>query len=216
MTVAYTRLVMAGTNAGGNSWSTGLSLGLIENLAQADLQSWLDTLATSVGSTFNAGANLGWGALTSNQSKLTELRAYTYPNLGGPAAAQAVHDYTTPVNGASSGTAPYTCACVATLLTGVPGRANRGRMYLPADGTAFTSHQFSSTQCAAVATGVINLIDAIQSSTAGGGNPIVIIAGAKQLDPSRLVKQVRVDSLPDVQRRRQDKVQPTATSVQNV
>jgi hypothetical protein len=89
-------------------------------------------------------------------------------------------------------------------------------MYVPADGANLVTHQLTSANCSAVATGIVELIGVLNSSTILGGNPVVVIAGAGQDSSSVLVSQVRVDSLVDVQRRRQNKINPVATIIADV
>lgn len=140
-------------------------------------------------------------------------RVYVYPT-GGPAAT-FVGDYSATVAGTGSAyPLPNQCSLVATLLTGLSGRANRGRMYLPAPSSGQgATGQASSGNCSNIANYWAAHFGELNTST-GTGN--VVVVSAKGSGATHLVSQVRVDSRYDVQRRRANKQLVNSSSSSNV
>jgi hypothetical protein len=96
----------------------------------------------------------------------------------------------------TGGFCPLQVCMVATLITGAAGRRNRGRMYLPANGIGFGSHEFPNARVDAVCQALAAWLDAL--NTLDGSAVVVSQAGTSK----RAITQVRVDSKPDIQRRR--------------
>lgn len=129
-----------------------------------------------------------------------EIRVYAYPT-GGPSAAfvgSAALGYAG--TGSTTCNNPLQVALVVTLLTGLAGRRNRGRLYLPYQlSTGLTNHQLTQSQ--------INPIGTAFADFAGGQNvgqqiSVVSQVGAGAQNP---ITAVKVDSRLDVQRRRANK-----------
>lgn len=198
------RLVMSGVNAGGNGWSTGLWTLTNNGIDATQLGAWVATLQPQIWPTFNGGGTGAWGYLASSGTRLTDLKAYYHPTF--QAKATAVGETTASgITGAGADAVPYTCAVVASLRTALSGRSYRGRMYCPADGAGLTGHQFADADCAHIANGIHALFGVVNSSSLGGSNPLVCV-GSRKMNFGTIVTSVEVDSLPDVQRRREDKV----------
>lgn len=210
----YSRLVLGGTNAGGDSWSIGFSVVGLASLSEDNSAAWLSAVATDIGTAANSSGTSGFLAVAATDTLLKTLRLYNYPAGPPPAAVTAEFTYATPKAGFATGKAPYECAVVATLETGYSGRKSRGRVYVPGDGVSTGTHQINQAACDEVANGIAAVINAINASTVPGdvGNPFVVVSGAGGTGPQHLVTRVRVDSKVDVQRRRQNKVVATATS----
>lgn len=132
-----------------------------------------------------------------------EIRVYSYPS-GGPAAA-TVHSAAVNAVGTSTGATQASQSClVATLLTGLLGRRNRGRMYLPAvnvqlDGT--TGLLTTPTAAAVSAAMGTFFTDVNNIALGGGGNPVVSVVSQTASNVEQ-VTQVGVDNRIDIQRRR--------------
>lgn len=96
---------------------------------------------------------------------------------------------------------PNQCAIVVTLNTGVPGRSNRGRSYLPcvAANQVGADTQLSQTVCTTLAQAYASMLEAIATGSPADAVPAVASAtkGA-----SRPIVSVTVDSKIDTQRRR--------------
>ena len=150
-------------------------------------------------------------ALIRSTAGIVEERLYSYPVSGTHASAVAVQSDIR-AGTSTAGTLPNQCCCVMTLLTGVAGRSQRGRIYFPAGGLAIspTDGQFSSTQ-----SGLRSGFAAWVLGTAGlvqGWAPYVV----SQTQTSSLsVVQVKVDTRPDIQRRRANRQAATSAATTN-
>lgn len=138
-----------------------------------------------------------------------EVRVYGYP-AGGPTAS-FVGTAALGTTGSSSSSNPLQTCCVATLLTGAAGRRRRGRMYLPATGEALVTSEFTSARVTAIANAVASFLGFGAPDPTHG--PIVLSQVAGTHAP---VTQVRVDSKPDIQRRRAESLAASAQHTSTV
>lgn len=203
----YVRLTAGGDIATTQSWSTGFTVSVPGSAtSQSDLQTLLGA--------FRAAWEIGWATATTTKiasinaadTRLYRYRAYLYAPSGGPAILQASEDRTALLGTQTGSSVPTQTSIVATLLSGLPGRSYRGRMYLPA--TAITlgaTHQTTQTVVNGLATTVAGIITAVNAATTGTPFGEVVVAGLQGRIP---ISSVRVDSEPDIQRRRADKVSP--------
>jgi hypothetical protein len=154
---------------------------------------WMDT----IGSQFETFWSTGGFSVA---CRLHQIRFYDdYNGDGTPGEADYVKAYTTP-GGSSGAMLPPQVACSVTELLGPDSRKHWGRFYVPGmsinaldnDGT------FNATfvnQCA----GAANVL--YDAWTTADYTPIVWVAGTPGFNPVP-VKQVRVDNIPDIIRRR--------------
>jgi hypothetical protein len=106
-------------------------------------------------------------------------------------------------------------ALVVSLKTGLSGRSFSGRMYFPITAAPFSAnHQLGQSQCNSWATATGNLFNSVNASGYGTWTPQVIVANDKDFPP--FVTQVKVDSNPDTQRRREDKLRAAFFKLQDV
>jgi hypothetical protein len=103
---------------------------------------------------------------------------------------------------------PFVTACVASLRSVGTGRSSRGRIYLPKTGGQVDANgQFLTTDCNTMANAVHDLIVALNAVAipfdAGSGR--VVIASFTKHDAPPITSVV-VNSAPDVQHRRTDKI----------
>lgn len=120
----HLRIVFRGTLPGGEVWSTTCALealGLEGVGAQAAADDCRDAMSTFVGSA---------GSRTSSAITFTGVDAYQI-GTDGRATDQWVSNMATPTVGNGSPSSPPQCTMVISLRTGLPGRARRGRMYIP-------------------------------------------------------------------------------------
>lgn len=163
-----------------------------------DNQDDADALAQDVWNSFILEAAPGLDPLIKNDSNFTSCKVYCYPD-GGPSASLIGTATAAPEGGTGAGSLPLQACLVVTLLTGAAGRRNRGRMYLPANGTPLAAnHEFGSGQVDAAVDGIH---DWFAGLVAASHTPIVLsqVAGTH-----RPVTTVRGDSKVDIQRRRAD------------
>lgn len=211
----HVRLVTSGTVSGSQTWSTGVSVAAGANTLT---QSQLDGLLAAYAAAWQA--NL-WGSGTTPLKganaavvDLRSFRAYWYPFGNPPVALQSGIDIAPIAGNSGSGFHPPQCALVVTLLTGIPGRKYRGRMYLPATGLAVQSDlQVSTAALTPIAAGVKATFDAVNTYTTTNGPGDVAVAGSAGPVP---LSAIRIDSELDIQRRRADKILGLRQVTQNL
>lgn len=199
----YARFMIKGTLNGGDIFEWGFwNAGAPTTAAAATAAA--TAVATALGVT--STGTTPWGLISSGEH-YDEVRCYSYP-AGGPTAtyvgsAPASH------TGGGSGSAPNQVALCVTTLTGLSGRRNRGRIYLPctAPGT-LTSGQRSSTNTDSVVTWLVDFFHAVNS---GIGQPCVVLS--QVAGSANNITAVRVDSKLDVQRRRANRQVTTYTKL---
>lgn len=213
--VAYVRLTASGRIAGTQSWSTGISVSVTGGtVTQSQLNALLATFVTAFTALWNTGTTLALKAANGSDVDLRSFRAYLYGPSGGTAALQAATDIT-PIPGTkATNLLPTQTALVATLLSGFPGRSNRGRMYLPWTGGGLDgTHQVTSSDTTAISNAVGAMLTAVNAGVGSGPFGRVVIAGLRGVVD---VTSVRVDSEPDIQRRRADKIIASRQVITNV
>lgn len=128
---------------------------------------------------------------------------YCYPT-GGPAATAVAQQLIPSVGSNGVGPQIPQCSMVASLRTGQAGRSFRGRVYLPKQSAVLTGgHQFPGTECTAAANAVAAFLSgwSLKTITPSGGGIFAVVVSPTRGSASG-VEQVIVDSKPDVQRRR--------------
>jgi hypothetical protein len=135
---------------------------------------------------------------------LDNVTVYSYPAGGTDAAAIGVSTGAAHVGTTASGIGPNQVAMCVSLLTPAAGRSQRGRMFLPiglaaiSGGTGF----FTTTAITNISTALATKFVDFQASS-----PPWIASVVSQLHTSSLpISSVSIDSRPDVQRRRANKI----------
>lgn len=132
---------------------------------------------------------------------------YCYP-AGGPTAAAIAEQGIAGVGTNGVGPMPPQTCMVASLRTGQAGRSFRGRVYLPKQSSVLSGgHQFPNSETSAAATAVAAFLsnweaDAILPD--GTGMFAVVVSSKRGV--ASAITSVVVDSKPDVQRRRINKM----------
>lgn len=203
-----TKVSIIGTMEGADVFDTGFFMEGLTIASAADA----NTAAASMASIFDSVAGksylLGLMAVGTN---ITEFRVYHY--TGGPTAT-FVGSHLQAEAGQGTAQLPAQVAVVATTLTGFSGRSNRGRMYWPADGADLSGgHQLPAALVGHVAGTVAEYFHDIKVAYPGITGPCVV----SQTNTSyKAITSVKVDSKPDIQRRRANKVTPITTAVSAV
>lgn len=198
----YVRLVIAGVIESTQSWSVGLNFSTISPPDFANLQAFTDAAVPLVHSWYTGGAN-NISAITSTDQFLQVVRGYLYPAGASTASIVSESSLVSPPNGAQAPVLSTREALCATLLTGLPGRSAKGRMYLPSAGGPLSNHQRASADVASVSAATADLISALNTAAALSNVGVACVAGNMGLLP---ITAVSVDSLQDTQRRREDKL----------
>jgi hypothetical protein len=203
------RFVLVGTLPGGEEWASGLWWTV--NAAPAngpDFQSFVDEYAIT------AFGHAGWfqGQNVAGATWTGVKGYYHASNPGAPAVFAGENVFGSPKVGTGSGQEQPNQVCVvASTLTGQSGRSFRGRMYCPATNLGLTAGVIASGQVDAVASGLVDLIDAVRTATTW--RPMVV---SITKDVMTEIIQLRVDNKPDIQRRRANKLVSTYRNTSNL
>lgn len=138
--------------------------------------------------------------LITNGSSYLGLTVYAYPSGGTQSQYIGQANFASPVVGTASAQMPLQVSMCVTLLTGVAGRTNRGRMFLPANGAPLNLSQFTTTQVDSVCLAVATFIKNWNSAHGAAFGNIGVVSSTR--GSSRKMTAVKVDSRPDIQRRR--------------
>lgn len=191
------RVVIGGSVAGGEEWSTGFWLS-----SGADAQTILNAIDNEAIEPFwNTIKSFVWDSF-----HLDYIKVYAYKAGGNVASSMAMKAET--LTGTLTGTgSPFSTALVATLLSAVPGRSGRGRMYLPYH-LAFGDTGHSDGTAPNTLGGAVNTMLSTIRGNADGLTPVIVSRTHSTATP---ITAVRMDDLPDSQRRRDESL--TATRI---
>nr|CRY97563.1 hypothetical protein [uncultured prokaryote] len=202
---------------GSDSWSLVLALLSAENLAfptGADMNTYAASALASFNTKYWTATGAGQ-AINGPFCKLAFAKAYGY-NSGGALAAEGAATMTATGGTATSSHPAYVAMC-ATLITDSFGRSYRGRSFLPATGAYIgTDAQFSVGQATSNATAYglfLKNLNTLTAPTASGDQfqPAVLSIAKAVLTP---ISQVAIDTIPDTQRGRQNKLTATGRAVE--
>jgi len=194
------RVVLSGTAPNSEIFETGFWVAATNLTTRTNTQAFAAAVQTSMQSTAFAGLV----PLISSDTRYTSLKVYSYPS-GGPTATYVGEAPIVSMVGTGSGAAPLYQCIVLSLRTGISGRSFRGRMYLPATGTALTSaHRLPTAPVAAAVLGVGNWFNAINAFTGDLTASVSVVS--QHLTEHFDVNEVTGDDKPDVQRRRENKM----------
>lgn len=193
------KVVFSGYLGGGERFAIGFWLNGNAPVNQDAANLLASTLATSWGTDLKVKLC----GLLSTDSGYDTVTVYGYPT-GGPKAATIGQAALSGGVGTGANTQYDQVAACATLLTGAPGRSNRGRMYVPLNGKipASTSAgpQIDATSYGNVSTGLATFFKnwATNHGSAMGYPAVVSITASV----ARNITAVKCDSRADIQRRR--------------
>lgn len=193
------RIVLSGTLYGGEIWSTGFWMTDTGVESNADAVSLADIITGTLTSSDASGAvRIQAGLTWSTQTTWTKTTVYSYNAGGNHAVYIGEYDLPAAVQGVQNSGVPNQVACVVSLRTGVAGRRNRGRMYMPLTGYGFSaSGQLHDSDVAKIAAGWAAAFTDINASDTGKVVVVSAVGGTFQH-----VSQVIVDSKADTQRSR--------------
>lgn len=183
------RINISGTIAGGGDWATGFwtsgatSADTVMGVVHDPVVTMLNAIRANWSTAFTA----------------TTISVYYYATSGGGASSIATSTISELGNSSANG-APLTCCAVATLSTGRPGRQYRGRMYLPWQSpVAPGGHLISAGDIDSAAGAVATCFGTIQGAASG----IVPSVVSTVHGTTARITAIRMDDLPDTQRRRE-------------
>lgn len=128
-------------------------------------------------------------------------------NSAGKATAQAESVFPATVKGSSGNSMPPQVALVGTLLTGAPGRSQRGRIYLGGVGSAgiTATGRVSTATRDAAALGLAGFYRRVRH-VAGAPDAFRPVVVSPTLGTARKITHVQVGDVYDTQRRRRNKL----------
>lgn len=206
MPVSYFRVNIQGTFTSGDTWSINPAFDYVDPPAatiptQALLNTWAAAILELNGGDF-------WpdvlASVVSAQTSVTAVRVGWY-GAGGDLSIVAEATPDAPIAGVTTASLPADVALVATLLTGVPGRRTRGRLYIPALGVNIQTPELrvNTGSLAGFANGVAVLLTDI-AEAAGALGPLGAVVVSQVGSLATPVTSVRVGDVYDTQRRRQN------------
>lgn len=202
------KVVFSGKLPGSEHWSTSFWVaGQVAHdvVELTNLAHDVDQMAQAGGAFYPELKNI-----CGTQVTVDQIDVYQYEG-GTKAAVQATQAASWTASTASI-TLPNQVCAVASLRTGLPGRARRGRMYLPVLGTVSSA----SGQCT---DGNLNLLSQGLATFFGSFNTLawgkVSVMSASTSDLYQ-VTEVQIDSVLDTQRRRRDKLVPINRNIHAV
>lgn len=203
------RFVISGSLPGGDEFAT--SFWSDQNCPTTQAQA--TAAAINVRSTFETDmlpTLKGFWGIDCVAEKVT---VYAYPT-GGPLSSFIGESSIASGAGTATGKdLPVQCALVVTLLTGLPGRRRRGRMYWPLNQATLVTNQLSLAQITSIVEAQESWFNDLQTLTTAFAPVVLSQVGAGSTAP---VTALRADTIVDIQRRRSDKVEAVASYQQAV
>jgi hypothetical protein len=210
VSVDQIRCQLTGHILGSQTWSTSLWINTASGSTvpgQADLQGVANVVGPILDTFAAAIVTTAWTSNTTYDGNHFSF----YPASAVRPARVSVRTPTA-VSGTGSAYLPAFTALVASFRTAVPGRGGRGRSYLPlTSGTPMSGGQFqiSSSAATIVANAYKAMIDSINSATfLAPFTSHRVAVRSSSIGTGIPITSVIVDSLPDAQHRREDKILP--------
>jgi len=213
--VDHVKAVIYGTRDGGEEWTSQFAIGFDADVfpSQAGIQDVADDVYTAFAT--------AWTTLkgfADASTKFVGVRAYFYP------AGQATPDFTADHSAAAVvGTAsaannhPYQVAIVCSLRSQSPSRSGRGRMYLPLSAIPMTVQgQYSSAHPGSIGSTMKTFFDAVNAGAILAGASYVVSVASQSTASLKTVTSIVTDSVPDIQRRRANKLTPSTVDIRNL
>lgn len=214
------QVVIGGRLVASQRWSIGFCMQMIggstppPDTAMAALanQLYADYVATAWAAT--QGGGLALSTLVGSRGNLDSVRVYFHAS---PAADAGVIGQSTTASTAGSGSvsSPPQIAIVATLRTGIAGRRNRGRVYVPGSAGTDSNGNATTATIQGVSLSIANFLSLAATRPLNGGTlrPVVRSATGGYYTP---ISAVTVDNVLDTQRRRRENIIATITASNSV
>lgn len=194
------------TNETGQVASIGLAVSSPSPItSQAALSTWATASAAWIVS--NIGTSLT-GLMDASTSIVSVKMAYM---VGTRQVAAATSLLSTAKVGTGTTPLPGQVSCVFSLLSALTGKSYRGRSYWPATGAAIGASGRFTAVLATLATQFDLLIKGAISGAAGAPGAAAMAIYSATHDVCTSISNIRVGDVPDIQRRRRQKGEVTAT-----
>jgi hypothetical protein len=192
------RVILHASQTSGEELQTGYWIAIPTPVDQAGLDSLAAELAGYANVMLNAIASQIYSSVTWDR-----LDLYYYPAGGPHAGMQSTHTLSSVGLATAAGPALDTCG-VVTLETGRPGRSYRGRMYLPWHVGIPGGVEFDGSTVTTRLDAVKAMLDSVNT---GRGHAVSVMSSARGSNTP--VTGISMDTIPDVQRRRVNKLPAT-------
>lgn len=203
--IPFARFVIGGQVNSQDTWAITIAATKAANPAS---QTEFDDTTLGVLNSFNT---LFWSAssdqykgLCHSMTKLSTIRGYFYSATSLLfTSSQSI----TPVSGTATTTQSPITACAFGLYTGLPGRSGRGRVYLPHTGPGITDGQLAVTTFHA--TRLATFLKAGPLGGWGTGSPSPVYTPcvvSEKTGGTTTINRVRLDTIPDTQRGRRNRM----------
>ena len=201
----YQRVVIKGTGIGSEVWQTGFwTVAGTPPSTQAQLNTDCAAIAAFVSTWWTTVKAFVYGTYA-----LTEVDMYQYVSPSTHASLQAQTVLSAVAGTLVTPASPVDTCCVVSIRSGQPGRSGRNRMYVPDHQTISNgTGTFSGTSYSSIGTAT----KALFSSVAGYSSYVPVVA-SRTMNQWFQPTAFDTDNKPDVQRRRENKLTPTATQV---
>jgi len=205
----YNRVQISGTSVGGEVWSCGLNYNALPGLSSfADLGGW----AAGIGAFIAGAPTSGIWAIISNLLAVTEVRT-EYRGPADELVQAAEFQLATPKVGAGTAAKTLQTSVCFSLLTGIPGRSYRGRVYWPALAytPSATTTRFTTGDLDAWLLTLKQLNNGIKVAQ-NTVNPLGFVelgVRSRLLSATTVVSTLAAGDVPDTQRRRRDSLVET-------
>ena len=198
---ARIRTVIGGVLAGSQNWSVGFSTsGPVATPDQADLDSWAQSFADSL----HADASIStFQVLNEVGANLSKVSAYYYPAGSEVSTRLSTPTFAAVAATQTSNLLPMQSSLCATVLTGIPGRSGRGRVYWPVTAAGLTAGEVSSSAADSIAELTAIIFTLLGADDVGLAAQQPIVASKTG---AHVVTGVAADQRIDIQRRRADKL----------
>jgi hypothetical protein len=166
-------------------------------LVAADMATLAGQVQAAWSGAFTPRASLFYTGLVYTRCDVYDLGTDGRAVIGGTAAIANT------VKGSAGSTVPRNVACVASLQTGFPGRSARGRLYLGALSTTAVANEggFTVSAIGDYAALVKAFLEGLNGITLGGAAVRAVVASPTKASTTPITA-VRVNTVPDTQRRR--------------
>lgn len=190
------KFIIGGTLAGGETFAWGYQCLGDPGMSQSALDSFNGAASAALTNNFLTTAVK---ALIPTTTVYRSVKTYLYGG-GTSTILQSINNLTPVAGTGASAPLPNQCALVVTLKSGIPGRSNRGRSYLPLGcaGVITGDGQLSAANAQVVATAFASMLSAMKTGIA----PIPPVISSSTKSASKPITSVSVDTKFDVQRRR--------------
>lgn len=207
----HVKIVHSGTIVGGEEWSTSYSMAT-PGIALSPTQGQLDLLTSTARADFatRAGANGGTAGSLYFSAGVSFVTTRGY-SIGADGKATLQSEVSGTATASTTALAlPPQCSLVVSLRTGLPGRARRGRMYLPSLGIPLAGGNTGRYSTGAVTSTMESIRDHFEAMNAVLEYKVCVASNAET--ENFIVTSVQADNVVDTQRRRRDSQVGTVVS----